>query len=263
MKWISKIVDMPKLIKRVWLILWAMLFIAVFMKFCFNIWYPIVVESPIVIKIGDFIDNHYLLYILVALMLYILNINFWFLTAIKRIRYSKFYHLIIINILVIVGFILKLNNNFIGLIYEMLTYLILIPIIINIKNRTFTNYRHKNKLLVNLWNILYPIIIYLIINIWQSNMIFVRGIQDVLTNIPILISLVLQIDYYIFLIITWIGGNYYMGIFGGGWWWNKATTELEAIKAAELKKANPDAKLIADIDKELERRTNEIKNKAA
>ena len=54
-----------------------------------------------------------------------------------------------------------------------------------------------------------------------------------------------------------------MGNWGIGWWWGKSTTELEAIKAAELKKANPDAKLIADIDKELERRTNEIKNKAA
>ncbi len=263
MKWISKIVDMPKLIKRVWLILWAMLFIAVFMKFCFNIWYPIVVESPIVIKIGDFIDSNKVLTISIMLIFYVLNNNFWFLTSIGKIKYKKISLCIIMNILMIIGCFMKLFNNFIGLIYEMATFLILIPIIINIRNKTFSNYRHKNKLFVNLWNILYPIIIYLIINIWQSNMVFVRGIQDVLTDMPFIISLALQIDYYIFMIITWIGGYYIMGSWGGGWWWNKATTELEAIKAAELKKANPDAKLIADIDKELERRTNEIKNKAA
>lgn len=89
MKWINRIVDMPKLVKRVWLVLWAMLFIAVFMKFCFNIWYPIVIENPIVIKIGDFIDSNKILTISIMLIFYVLNNNFWFLTSIREIKYKK------------------------------------------------------------------------------------------------------------------------------------------------------------------------------
>ena len=40
-----------------------------------------------------------------------------------------------------------------------------------------------------------------------------------------------------------------MGIFSGGWWWGKSITELKAMKEKELAKENPDAKLIAEIDK--------------
>jgi hypothetical protein len=49
-----------------------------------------------------------------------------------------------------------------------------------------------------------------------------------------------------------------MGISGFGWWWGKSTTELKAIKEAELAKSNPDTKILADIEKELAKR-NEIK----
>ena len=91
------------------------------------------------------------------------------------------------------------------------------------------------------------------------NIMFVRGIKEVLTTLPILIFLVLQIDYYIYTFINLIGVNYFMGFGGLGWFWGKSETELLALKETELKKENPDSKLIADIDKELEKRKNATK----
>lgn len=261
MKWINRIVDMPKLVKRVWLVLWAMLFIAVFMKFCFNIWYPIVIENQMVINICDFIDNNIIFNYSIRIIFYLLNFNLVFLISIAKTKYKNKIFAILMNLLVIANFFIKTYFNGIGTILELIG-LIIVPIFINIKSSNFVIYR-KNKLLKHLANILFPIIVYGIVNLWQMNILFVRGINEVLTVIPFAISLILQIDYYIFLIISMIGARYTMGNWGIGWWWGKSTTELEAIKATELKKTNPDAKLIADIDKELERRTNEIKNKAA
>lgn len=44
-----------------------------------------------------------------------------------------------------------------------------------------------------------------------------------------------------------------MGLWGGGFLWGKSITELQALKDKELKKQKPDAKLLADIDKRIEK----------
>ncbi len=43
-----------------------------------------------------------------------------------------------------------------------------------------------------------------------------------------------------------------MGLCGIGWLWCKTETELKAIKEQELAKAEPDKKLIDEIDRALE-----------
>lgn len=256
MKWINKIVDIPKLVRRLWIILWITLFIFVIAKLCFNLWYPIVIENENFIKFGNFIDNNaYLKYIIYAL-LYLLNGNILFLTYTKKMKHTHILSLIIINFSTIAFYFIKNFNNLIGCILEI--SFIIAAIIINVKNKTFTFVTKKNKVKTIL-NILIPPLVYLLLNLWQTNITFIRGIDKIISQLPVIINLALQIDYYIFLIITWIGVNYYMGISGFGWWWSKSTTELQAMKAEELTKKNPDAKLIADIDKELEKRKNEVK----
>ena len=126
-----------------------------------------------------------------------------------------------------------------------IAYLIVIPTIITIKTKP---YRYK-------WlNIFMPIIIYFTLNIWQMNILFIKNIQEILTTAPTLVCLIIQFDYYIFLIITWIGVNYFMGIWSAGWFFGKSETELLAIKKEELAKEKPDMKLVEEIDKELEKR---------
>lgn len=255
MNWINKIVDVPKLVRRLWIILWITLFIFTIAKLCFNLWYPIVVRNEFIIKICEFVDNNFYLKNLFLILLYITNGNIFILTSTKKIKYNKFYKLILFTTLYLLSYIMKFVNNMLGVIFEI--SICIIPIVINVKNKTFTIITKSNRI-KSILNFLIPPLVYLMLNLWQSNIVFIRGITDILSNLPTVITLALQIDYYIFLIITWIGVNYFMGLAGLGWWWSKSTTELQAIKAEELTKKNPDAKLIADIDKELAKR-NEIK----
>ena len=74
-KAINKIVDLPKLVKTIWIILWITLLMFLGLKLCFNIWYPIVVRSQTFIKVCDFIDNNLWLEFIIGLMCYLLNIN--------------------------------------------------------------------------------------------------------------------------------------------------------------------------------------------
>lgn len=238
---ILKIVNLPKLIKRLWIILLASLFILVAMKLCFNTWYPIIVENDFIINICNFIDDNKIIKYIIAIILYLFNVNIIILISTIQKRYINKLIFIIINLIFIFVFTTKSINSLIGSINEFIC-LILCSFIINNYNKTF---KQKYK------NVLFPIIIYLLINIWQLNILFIRDIKNILTDMPTLISLILQIDYYIFLLITWIGVSY-MGIWGVGWLWGKTETELLALKEEELKKEKPDEKLIEQIDKKLE-----------
>lgn len=249
---IDKLLNVPKLIHRLWICLWVIELIMMIGKFCFNYWYPIICEFEWFINLCNFLDNNNYVRLSIYILLYILNLNIWYLTNTKRMRIKKILPFILINLLIISNFFIKNHNNLIGFIIEILI-LVILPILYNIKNNTFKVYR-KNIFVKNIINILLPIIIYILLNIWQANIMFIRDVDIILTNSSSLVALILQGDYYIFTIITWMGVNYYMGILGAGWWWHRPTTELEAMKAEELLKSNPDLKLIADIDHELEKR---------
>ena len=235
---INKILNVPKLIRRIWLLLWILLAILLVMKFCFGIWYPVVSNNEIFNNMCKFIDNRKWLFKIVMLLFYILNFNLAFLTCIGQKKYYKWYYMLIVNILCIINFILKDINNAIGLILEIL-FLVILPIIINIKYKNYNN----NKV-----NILLPIIVYLVVNLWQLSIYLVRGLDlKLLSDMSLLIYLILQIDYYVFIIITWIGVSF-MGIGGIGWLWSKDITVLKAMKEKELKKAKPNMKKVNSLD---------------
>lgn len=249
---INKILDVPKLIVTLWIILWLVLFILVAFKFCFNIWYPIVVRNENFIAVCDFIDSIPIVRYGVYILFYILNLNIWSLMAMKKGKYYNKFHLILFNVLIISSYLLKLYNNLYGMLFEIL-YLVLIPILINLKYKPFKN---------NILNVVFPIIVYLLINLWQSNMVFIRGIDEIISELPTMINLILQIDYYVFLINSWIGVTLIMGLLGGGWWWGRQLTKYEAYKEKELKKANPDMDYVNYCDskiKECKEKLNEIK----
>ena len=118
----------------------------------------------------------------------------------------------------------------------------------------------KQKNFIKTWqNIAMPIIVYLVINVWQLSIYLVRDINlDELKNYSALIGLVLMFDYYIFIIILWIGGSY-MSWWSAGWLFGKTTTELRALREIELGKEKPDTKLIAKIDEAIAKKENERK----
>lgn len=239
---LNKILDFPKLIKRLWIILWITLFIFVIAKLCFNIWYPIISYNVYFIKVCNYIDNTNILKYGIMLVFYILNLNLLYLIGIKKFKYHNKIECLIINILIIISFIVKSYNINYGMLIEIIL-IIIVPIILNLKFNTF-----NNKIL----NVLMPIIINILVMIWQLNIKFIRNIDEISENLPVLICYILQIDYYIFITITWIGVNY-MGLYGA-WFWGKSVTELEALKEKELSKEVPDKKLLDQIDKAIAKR---------
>lgn len=241
MKYLEKILDVPKLILRIWLILWFILFILLGFKFCFNIWYPIVVENETFITICSFIDNHIILKTGIYFALYVFSVNFIYLSSINELKYKNKINLLIMNVLFLVVCFIKNKYFLLGNLLE-ITYTIILPILFNL---LFTK---KPK-----WfSIVFPIALYILVNLWQLNIYLIRDFKDVMSNLPTLIGLVMQIDYYIFLSITWIGA-YFMGILSFGWLWGKSESELKTLRRQELNKKCPDNVLIAKIDKRLEK----------
>ena len=235
---INKLVDVKKLIVTVWMILWVVLIILTAFKFCFNVWYPVVCNNQKFISVCNFIDNHdWLKYILVFAM-YIVSLNIWILISLAKFKHYKKWHLLTFNIFIIVSNIIKMFSNTAGCLFEII-YLVIFTAMINIKYERF-----KMK-----WvNYILPAFVYILINIWQSNMVFIKGIEDIITNLPTFVVIILQLDYYIFLINTWIGVSYIMGLASGGWWWSRQITRLQALKEKELRKAEPDMKVVAEYD---------------
>ncbi len=247
-KFINKILDVPKLIRTIWIMLWVVLVILLIFKFCFNLWYPVVVENEVFINVCNFIDEHKWLSLIIMGFFYVLDININTLICTNKKKYDNWVFFIIMNIIILSNYVVKYFNSIIGNIGEIL--MIISYIIINLKQNNF-----KNKAI----NILLPLIFYGVLNLWQFTMLIVRGTDSlVLSDLPSLIYLILQFDYYIFTIITWIGVSY-MGLLGMGWFWSKDITVLKAHKEKELAKEKPDMELVAKIDSRIAELEKEAK----
>lgn len=235
---INKILDVPKLILTIWIILWVILVILLVFKFCFGMWYSIVVNNESYKTICDFIDNNEWMRLLVCGILYFASGNLICLTCMNRKMYNKVWITITLNISIIGTFFLKNYFGIVGNIIEII-YSVLFIIILNIK---YNNFNNKLK------NILVPIIYYAILNLWQFTILVVRSVDGLdLSKLPSLIYITMMLDYYIFLIISWIGVSQ-MGILSIGWFFGKDITILKAEKEKELAKANPNMKKIESID---------------
>lgn len=248
MKFISKILNVRKLIVRLWLSLWVVLAICLVCKFCFHMWYPIVVENEHFIKVCDFIDNNKYIKHIIYLSFYILNLNLIYLIC----THSKFYHNIrepiIVNLLAVGNYFIKNTSNIMGFILELLV-LVVLPIIVNL-----LTIKGNGKLKL-LKGVIFPIAMNILIMVWQLLILMVRDIDLVLTNEHALVTLVMQIDYYIFLIITYLGVQI-MGTIGA-WFWSKNITQLKAFREEELKKEKPDMETV----KQIEARIKELEEK--
>lgn len=247
MKFIEKFVDLPRLIKTLYIMLWAIMLIFVILKLVFNIWYPIAVESVTFMKVCNFVDDTPFIKLALNFILFILTANIIFLSFIGKWKYDKLVDCICINVLLIIIFVVKMYITIIGSLLDIT--LIVLSIIINIKSNRFTK---------TIMNILSPIIIYILLNLWQLNILFIKDINEILSNAPTLVLILIQSDYHIFLLITWMGVNIFMGISSLGWFFGKSDSELKEIRARELSKKAPDLKMVAEIEKILKDRKVEF-----
>lgn len=246
-KFINKILNVPKLILRLWIILWVCLVILLVLKFCFGMWYPIVIENGWFLKLNDYLRYPIPKYIALSLF-YFASVNIIYLTCRIKKKYDNIKECIIVNVLILVTFIIKANFSNLGFIPEIFISVIL-PIIFN-----FIEHGRRNKFR----KIIFPIIIEIIVSVWQLNILLVRGIDFAIDSEEyILIGIVLQLDYYIFIIITWLEVSF-MGLFSL-WFFGKDVTSLKAEKEKELAKEQPDMKKVAKIDERIKELESENK----
>lgn len=235
----KKLINFPKLIKTLWICLWAILGILLILKFCFGKWYPIVVENERFLNLCNIIDHTTWAKCLIGCLFYMLSINVWILTATSKRMYTNVVLPIILNIFVLGIFLIKFFVNTTIANFIELIYLVIIPIIHNVRGKTFKK---------NVINIMLPIIIYVLFNLFQMNILLVRNVKTILSDDMFVIGMIMQIDYYVFLIISYIGVCH-MGWWSGGWFFGKSLTELKAEREKELAKEEPDKDFIAELDK--------------
>lgn len=235
----EELINKNKLIKVIWFLLWLVLVFLVIMKLLFNKWFPIIIENNKLIKISNYLDNTKVIKYIIYLSFYLLNGNMLYLISSYKNKYDNKKEFIIINILIIICYTLKVLFGYYSLILEFIITII-IPIINLIK------YKKYNKIIC----IIHPLIIQITIIIWQSNILFVRNLPSMMNNITIVIQLFLQIDYYIFLIILYIGEVNKMGLIGF-WLFGKDKTTIQAMIDKENKKSKPNQKKLEKLNKAL------------
>lgn len=242
---INEILDVKKLIGVLWLSLWYVLALCLICKYCFHMWFPIVSENVYFNHLCDFIDQHILIKHFFALNFYVLNISLIYLISTKQYKFKNKKELFSVLAIAIGNYFLKTYNNMLGTLVEMMI-LVVLPIIVSVV-------RMKEKTLwkVALFGVIYPIIVNVIVVLWQLSIFLIRDIELVMAELPTTIILILQIDYYIFLIITYIGG-YIMGNWGA-WLWCNELTKLEAYLEEEKKKEKPNQMIIQLIEKRIEK----------
>lgn len=169
-KFIDKILDIPKLIRRIWIILWLLLGILLVMKFCFGIWYPIVIENEWFLKLNDLIKISWIKYLILSIF-YLINANLLYLISCTKKKYINITEFTIINALSILSFVIKcFNRNFV-IITEILISVI-IPIIFLLKT-----YKNSKKILL----VLFPIIAQILAGQTRE----VDALYDRLKNCPV------------------------------------------------------------------------------
>ena len=86
-KFINKILNVPKLILRLWIILWVCLAILLVLKFCFGIWHPIEIENEWFLKLNDYLRYPIPKYIVLSLF-YFASVNIIYLTCRIKKKYD-------------------------------------------------------------------------------------------------------------------------------------------------------------------------------
>jgi len=236
---INRILDVPKLIRTIWFILWIILIILLVMKFCFGIWYPIVIKNESIMEFNSFIRDSWIKYVIQVVFYFISSNILYLITTIKK-KYGSVLEMLIINVLILSAFLCKMYFEILGIFFELI-FLIVVPIVYMIKFKKY--YRFSFRLL-------YPVVIQLLIYLWMLNIFFIRDLDtNKINNEYFIFGFVLQLDYYIFIIITWIGVSF-MGLWSV-WIFSKDITVLKAAREKELARKTPNMETIAKIDKRI------------
>lgn len=174
---------------KMFILVWVVLLLQAVLKLTFNYWQPYVIPNETMKVISDFIDNNYWISVIIDKSLLIINAMLMVLSSIQEWWFKKKYPIIIILISAVLSFLDDFSpyNAIIDSIISIFVTLAL-PLIINIK-------KWKTTLLTFIFSN-----IFLLLSLWLENTLNVD-------NLPYIISILLNNDYYIMLILNYIAFN--------------------------------------------------------
>ena len=205
---------------KMFLLVWIVLFLNIFLKVTFNYWQPYVIPTDSLELVGNYIDSHRWLEIILNGVFYVINGVLVLLCCLRQWWFKDKKEMIIIVSLIIIGYI------FVSLGFSTITTLILsiiLPLVLKPKN----------------W--LWVILTFIISNVF---MILSFSLEDLVNSNyeNFIIHTFMQFDYYIMLVLNYIlfnllrikkemknnGRQIFLSWFGG-----KKLDELYAIKEKE------------------------------
>lgn len=196
-----------KTLKFLWISMWATLILMVVLKLTFNYYYPIVIENSKLLEISKYIDKHFWLDFSISYVFYMFNVLVISLCTLKEKWYRNKCHFIIIFGAYFIAYPIKVFYPTIGFFALMIPYII-IPLIIT-----------KNK---KYW----VFVVFIIDNVLQILSNFARGNALIICD-TCLVKKMMLVDYYLMLLILYIGGCHM------GWdtilpWFTKKETVIDA-----------------------------------
>ena len=174
--------DKLKLVKKLWYIVWATLFVMVILKLTFNYWQPYVIPNEKLQIISDFIDDNRWLQATLNGIFYFINGTIVILCSIKRWWYKNKIQAIIVSSIIMLSY---LHMIFFGQssIFTLILSVV-IPLILDFKK----------------W--VYIIITFIFSNVFLALSLFLEGFSNA-NEMNYLIRMFLQTDYYIMLILSY------------------------------------------------------------
>ena len=174
----------PFRLKVLIIVCWVVYIACLIIKLCGGNQFEIATSNETFIAICDYIDNTLWLKMIIATITYVISSYIAYLILIKRKFFNDWW---IIFILVIANIINILINN----VYLNIALSIIVALIIPLIRTRFKLWKH-----IIIGNIL--------IFIFQLISLLTRNIGWNLNNQSMLVSLIMQIDYYIMLIIYYL-----------------------------------------------------------
>lgn len=184
--------DKLKLVKKLWYIVWATLFVMVILKLTFNYWQPYVIPNEKLQIISDFIDDNAIIKTIIDKFFYSINLYFLILTGIRKWKFNKKYPIIVILLCAVLSALddLTIYNSLFDSIISIFSLIVFTIIIDKTKWKSIL----LSFLLSN---------IFLFLSLWLENV----------SNVdikPYIIKLLLNFDYYIMMILNYFIFNLFI-----------------------------------------------------
>lgn len=183
--------DKERYLKRVIIVCWVSLAICFGIKLFGGNLFEIICENENFIKVCEYADNHFWADFLLSSLYCFVSMYFLVLAMCGKYNYEK-WELIVLIATVLVGTLVKIYSNALGLIFDVWQGIVM-PCIFTLKNPK----RHKFVIMGNA-----------LLFVFQAVSMFVKNIEiDIITEYGILTTMIYSVDVVLMILLYYLYSN--------------------------------------------------------